>query len=320
MMILEPTIEYLIRTELKEKLDNKYQKVQPPFGYFGSKNKLAIELCQKLPLHNCWVDAFCGSSAVTLAKPPAPIEIINDIDGEIVNVFRQLRNNSEVLRKHIEMTPYAEEELAEARNQVEGLTDLEKARRFLVKSMMAINGSFGEAKGGFSYSDSYSRNGMEARVNRWNNLSDRLEKVVDRLKNVRIENKDAKKLIERFANRPATLIYLDPPYLGNRINGYEIEANDHDFHFDLLNLISNSQSMIFISGYHNELYDDLLTEQRGWSRKEIGTTTQGSNGSKKQRTEVLWMNENFTEALNSGRMPIELDEKEWKNKKLNPER
>ncbi|NVN18262.1 DNA adenine methylase [Muricauda sp. HICW] len=298
----------------------EYKKVHPPFGYFGSKTKLAIELCQNLPPHNCWVDAFCGSSAVTLAKPPVPIEVINDIDGEIVNVFRQLRNNSEVLRKQIEMTPYAEEELVEARSQVDGLTDLEKARRFLVKSMLAINGSFGEAKGGFSYSDSYSRNGIEARVNRWNNLPDRLEKVVSRLKNVRIENKDAKKLIERFADRPATLIYLDPPYLGKRTNGYENEANDHDFHLDLLNSISNSNAMIFLSGYHNELYDDLLTEQRGWSRKEIETTTQGSNGSKKQRTEVLWMNANFTETLNSGRLPIELDEKEIKNKKLNPKR
>ena len=74
-----------------------YKKINPPFGYFGSKNKLAFELCQELPPHNCWVEAFCGSAAVTLAKPPADIEIINDIDGEIVNLFRQLRKNSKKL-------------------------------------------------------------------------------------------------------------------------------------------------------------------------------------------------------------------------------
>ena len=50
-----------------------YKKVNPPFGYFGSKNKIALQLCQELPKHNCWVEAFCGSAALTLAKPPAPI-------------------------------------------------------------------------------------------------------------------------------------------------------------------------------------------------------------------------------------------------------
>ncbi|WP_299116848.1 DNA adenine methylase [uncultured Winogradskyella sp.] len=297
-----------------------YKKISPPFGYFGSKNKLAFELCKDLPPHNCWVDAFCGSSAVTLAKPPAQIEIINDINGEIVNLFRQLRSNSKNLKEQVKLTPYAEMELILARETIEEVNDLEKARQFLVKSMMAINGSFGEAKGGFSYSDSYTRNDKEARVNRWNNLPERLEKVVERLKNVRIENKDAKKLIQRFSNRPATLIYLDPPYLGDRLNGYENEANDYNFHLDLLNSICKSNSMIFISGYQNELYSDLLTPEKGWSQREIETTTQGSNGSVKKRTEVLWMNRNFCEALNSGQVPVELNEKEFKNRKVNPKR
>jgi DNA adenine methylase len=306
---------------LIKKENKKYTKIAPPFGYFGSKNKIAFELCQHLPPHNCWVEAFCGSSAMTLAKPPAPIEIINDVDGEIVNVFRQLRNNSKLLCKQIELTPYSEEELLVARNKrEEDISDLERARLFLVKSMMAINGAFGDSKGGFSYSDSYSRNNKEARVNRWNNLPDRLDKVVGRLKDVRIENKEAKKLIERFIDRPATLIYLDPPYLAERVNGYEIEANDYNFHLDLLNLICTSQAMIFISGYKNELYSKLLTEEKGWSLKEIETTTKGSNGSVKNRTEVIWMNSHFTNALNSGIMPIELDAKETLNKKLNPKR
>lgn len=305
---------------MKNKVDKPYKKITPPFGYFGSKNKIALELCKQLPPHNCWVDAFCGSSAVTLAKPPAPIEIINDINGEIVNLFRQLRNNSKKLREQIELTPYAELELLNARNNKEEIDDLEKARQFLVKSMMAINGSFGNSKGGFSYSDSYSRNNKEARVNRWNNLPDRLDRVVDRLKNIRIEQKDAKKIIRRFDNRPATLIYLDPPYLGDRVKGYDNEGNDHNFHLDLLNVVMKSKSMIFLSGYKNELYNDLLTKKNGWIIKEIDTTTQGSNGISKKRTEVVWMNNYFVEALKNNEVPIELDEKEIQNRKLNPKR
>ena len=201
------------------------KKVSPPFGYFGSKNKIALKLCKDLPPHHCWVEAFCGSAALTLAKKPAPIEIINDIDNEIVNVFKQLRNNHDELINQIKLTPYAEQELINARVKNDNDTELERARKFLVQSMMAINGVFGKEKGGFSSSNSYSRNNREARVNRWNNLDERLEKVVQRLKDVRIDNKDARVLLKKFVNRPATLVYLDPPYLGERTNGYNIDAN-----------------------------------------------------------------------------------------------
>src|ERR1039458_4795535 len=67
------------------------------FGYFGSKKNLAVELCSQLPPHHAWVEMFCGSAALTLAKTPAPIEIINDLDKEIVNFFEQLRHNGKKL-------------------------------------------------------------------------------------------------------------------------------------------------------------------------------------------------------------------------------
>ncbi|MGJ1385994.1 DNA adenine methylase [Sphingobacterium spiritivorum] len=305
---------------MEETLKMKPKKINAPFGYFGSKNKIAIQLCSELPPHNCWVEAFCGSAAVTLRKKPAPIEIINDIDNEIVNFFEQLRNNHEALYNAIELTPYAEEELNKARIPIEGLSELERARRFLVQSMMAINGLFGEAKGGFSYSDSYSRNEHDARVNRWNNLPERLKLVVSRLKKVRVENKDALKLLKRYKNRPATLIYLDPPYLGDRVNGYNRDAKDIDFHKKLLEFSNEAICMIFISGYENDLYNSMLTIENGWQRKNIETSTKDSKGNSHNRTEVVWMNKYYIKALNEQRVPIELTEKESKQGKVNPER
>ena len=299
---------------------NKVKKINAPFGYFGSKNKIAIQLCMDLPPHNCWVEAFCGSAALTLRKKPAPIEVINDIDNEIINLFEQLRNNHEALCNVIELTPYAEQELNNARIHEDGLPNLERARRFLVQSMMAINGLFGEAKGGFSYSDSYSRNGHDARVNRWNNLPERLNQVVSRLKKVRIENKDAIKLLKKYIDRPATLVYLDPPYFGNRTNGYNKDANDEDFHRRLLELSNNANCMIFISGYENELYNSILTENEGWGKKTIQTNTKDSKGQSHERTEVIWMNKNYLEALKSQKLPIEFTDKEKIQGKVNPER
>lgn len=296
------------------------KKINPPFGYFGSKNKIALQLCTQLPPHNCWVEAFCGSAALTLSKAAAPIEIINDIDNEIVNFFEQLRDNHEALCEVVELTPYAEMELIAARNVIEGLSNLERARRFLVQSMMAINGTFGPSRGGFSYSDSYSRNNQDARVNRWNNLPERLRKVVARLKTVRIENKNALNLVERYLNRPATLIYLDPPYYADRVNGYNKDANDATFHAKLLELINTANCMIFISGYDNQMYNDLLSFNQGWERKTIDTFTKDTSGKSHSRTEVVWMNKHYLHAVKTQKIPVELSEKELKLRKINPER
>jgi DNA adenine methylase len=306
--------------EIKTKKVKSVKKINAPFGYFGSKNRIALQLCSDLPPHNCWVEAFCGSAALTLKKEPAPIEIINDVDNEIVNFFQQLRDNHSDLCNLIELTPYAENELINARIFVDGLSNIERARRFLVQSMMAINGLFGEAKGGFSYSDSYARNGHDARVNRWNNLPERLKLVVARLKKVRIENKDAIKLLKRYINRPATLVYLDPPYLGNRSNGYNKDANDEKFHEELLILSNKAKCMIFISGYENDLYETILSEENGWSKKTIETNTKNSKGQSHNRTEVVWMNKHYMYALETKLMPIELTKKEKDQGKVNPER
>lgn len=297
-----------------------YKRVAPPFGYFGSKHRLALKLCEELPPHNCWVEAFCGSASITLAKPPVPIEVINDIDNEIVNLFVQLRTHPEKLYALLDLTPYAAKELENARVRNVNDSDLERARKFLVQAMMAINGVFGKEKGGFSYSDSYSRNNCEARVNRWNNLPDRLIKVVSRLKNVRIENRNALELIKKYIYRPATLIYLDPPYLGERTNGYNMDANDKNFHKNLLELANQATCMIFISGYDNELYNTELSSLNGWEKKSIEAETKDSTGNSHARTEIVWMNRHFLQAKQTRKISLELTSKEKKENKVNPER
>lgn len=304
----------------KQILKNKNKKISPPFGYFGSKNRLAYKFCENLPPHECWIEAFCGSASITLRKEPAKIEIINDIDSEIINVFKQLRRNHKELCRLIELTPYSSEEFENARIVNFEDSDLERARKFLVQAMMAINGVFGKGRGGFSISNSYSRNNREARVNRWYNLPERLTHVVERLRGIRIENKDARKIIKKFANRPATLIYLDPPYLGERTLGYTIEANDEKFHIELLKLCDSAICMIFISGYDNDLYNSFLTIEKGWTKTVYDTFTNSAEGKNIERMEVVWMNKYYNKALKKGSLNLNFTEKEKKYGKVNPER
>jgi DNA adenine methylase len=186
--------------------------------------------------------------------------------------------------------------------------------------MMAVNGIFGDTPGGFSYSLSYSRNNRDARVNRWYNLPDRLSGVVERLRSVRVENRDARRLLKDFLDKPATLVYLDPPYLADRTNGYNIEANDEEFHRELLKLANKAKCMIFISGYDNKLYSTMLTKKNGWTAKRISAITKDSSGRDHKRTEVVWMNKHFIKAQKSKRVPIHLSEQEKKHNKINPSR
>ncbi len=297
-----------------------YPRSQPPFGYYGAKQRLASRIIRSLPPHNAWVEAFCGSAAITLAKEAVPIEIINDLNNEIVNLFLQLRERPKALCEAVALTPYARAEFLVAREPKDIEDPLERARLFLIATMMAVNGTVSKHKCGFSYSQSYAREGCEARVNRWCNLPARLEKVVERLRNVRVENRDARELLQMFSDRPATLVYLDPPYLTKRRYEYVIDANEESFHVELLRIARRARCMILISGYSNELYNDLLIKKHGWAKEEIPTTTRDTMGNDHARTEVLWRNAVFQKAAKSGRLPIRLSKREKALNKINPPR
>lgn len=297
---------------------SEYKKVKPPFGYYGSKHRIASTIANLLPAHNAWVEAFCGSCAVTLAKPPAPIEIINDMDNQVVNLFKQLRENQDELCRLVALTPYARSEYLSAREHQE-CKPLEKARQFLVATMMAVNGANGGNGSGFSFSQSYSRGGKEARVSRWYNLPERIAPVVERLRSVRIENRDARELLEMFDKRPATLIYLDPPYNIERTQRYSVDI-DEKYHTELLARCLTSKAMILISGYENQLYNSILTTEKGWEKRTISAITKDTSGKEYERTEVLWSNKKFNKAISNNRLPLRLTKKEKQYNKVNPTR
>jgi len=296
-----------------------------PFAYYGAKQRLASQIVAMLPPHNAWVEGFCGSAALTLAKPAAPIEVINDLNNEIVNLFCQLRDNPKKLSEAVALTPYAsrEFELCRASNgetKNRKINEVERARRFLVQAMMTVNGTVDSSRTGFSFSQSYARENREARVNRWYNLPDRLKTIVERLRNVRVENRDARTLLKSFMNRPATLVYLDPPYFTKRDHGYVIDANDRNFHEELLDICIRAKCMILLSGYDNGLYRKLLTTKTGWKKYRIKTHTRDTTGKDYARTEVLWVNAAFLKAKRNNRVSIRLSKRERRDGKINPER
>ena len=147
-----------------------------------------------------------------------------------------------------------------------------------------------------------------------------LETIVKRLRAVRVEKKDALNLFQDFKRRPASLVYFDPPYLGERSRGYDHDQTSVEFHEKLIKTASNARCMVFISGYKNDLYDTTLTERNGWTRQLLKATTKGNNGKSFEREEVVWFNSVYERAIASGRVPVHLSKKEKHNNKVNPKR
>lgn len=100
--------------------------------YPGAKWRIADWIIDKMPNHYSYVEPYFGSGAVFFSKQPSRIETINDLDDDVVNVFRIIRDNPEPLMRALALTPYSRQEYELAFTTQE-ITDVEKARRFLIK-------------------------------------------------------------------------------------------------------------------------------------------------------------------------------------------
>ena len=245
--------------------------------YPGAKNRLATWICEYIPAHDVYLEPFAGSLAVLFNKQRSHIETVNDIDGEIVNFFRILRDRSEELERAIELTPFSRLEYKLAYESSED--ELERARRFAVKCWMGF-GCGNLYRNGFK-SGQQTTSPNPARA--WSELPETLKLATNRLKGVQIENLPAMELIERYDTEDV-FIYADPPYLhGTRKNHlYKHEMKDSE-HEEMLKALVKHPGKILLSGYDSDMYNDML---RGWSK--VYKTTTAEHGLK--RTETLWMN------------------------------
>ena len=245
--------------------------------YPGAKNRIAEWICSYIPQHNVYLEPYAGSLAVFFNKSPCHIETVNDLDDEIVNYFRVLRENPEALRTMIRMTPYSRREYENAYDPAK--EDVERARRFCVRCFMGF-GCGNVYRNGFKTGQqTKSPNPAEA----WAKLSNIMKEAADRLKNVQIEHMPALELIRRYDTEDV-FMYLDPPYLhGTRKNYlYRHEMDDYE-HEDLLKEIISHPGRILISGYDNEMYNDYL---HNWHKAYKTTVAEAGQ----KRTEILWMN------------------------------
>jgi DNA adenine methylase len=220
-----------------------------------------------------------------LRKAPSTIEVFNDINGEVVNFFRVLRERPAELVAAIDLTPYSREEHALA--QESSSDPLERARRFYVWSWQGRGRAGVREPGGWRFMKNDTRS--KTPVDDWNNYG-HLWAVVRRLKEVQIENDDALKTIARF-DTPDSLFYIDPPYVQDtrcfrwKKDGYLYDYPD-DKHRELAGALRQIQGMAIISGYPSDLYQELYPD---W--KQVSRPASKDNGVK-EAMECLWLSPN----------------------------
>jgi DNA adenine methylase len=258
------------------------------FGWYGGKFSHLDWLLPLLPKTKHFCEPFGGSAAVLINREPSPIETYNDIDGEVVNFFRVLRDQKEALIEAIGLTPFSREEFEKAISEpTEGLSNLERARRFYIRARQVRTGLAQKASSGrWAYCCLTSRAGMAGAVSRWLGAVEDLPLIAQRLLRVQIEHDDAISVIMRYDSKE-TLFYCDPPYphesRGDR-NAYGYEMTD-DEHRELAKVLHNVKGKVALSGYHCNLLDELY---RDWHY--IEAPTKNAHSIKKERTEVLWVN------------------------------
>lgn len=258
------------------------------FGWYGGKFSHLEWLLPLLPKAHHYCEPFGGSAAVLVNRSPSPVETYNDLDGEVANFFRMLRDRKEDLIEAIALTPFSREEFFIAcQPPKKRISNLERARRFFVRARQVRTGLAQTASlGRWANCKNTTRSGMSGVVSRWLGSVEHLPEIAERLLRVQIENRPAQEVIELY-DSDETLFYCDPPYPhesrgDDKAYGYELTDAQHVAFADRLRMIRGKAA---ISGYRCPLYDRLFAK---WHR--FDAPEKHCHSVKQRRQECLWVN------------------------------
>ena len=242
---------------------------------YGGKANHADWIVSHLPQTECYIEPWFGMGSVLLARPPCPVEIVCDLNGDIVNWWRVIRERPDDLARMVTFTPRSRSELEYAWELLDGDCDdpLKRAWALQINLLQGMNATTG-CKPRWSMCIKPSVGSVYRCWPR-----EKYTELAIRMCNVQVENRSAESLLERVADIPYALVYCDPPYYSAK---RQYSHNDVDVDA-LTDLFQRQKGSVAISGYDGE-WDHL-----GWRRVEKDVTTMASE-QRTQRTEMLWMN------------------------------
>jgi DNA adenine methylase len=180
---------------------------------------LAAEIIALFPEHTTYVEAFAGGAQVLFRKEPSKVEVLNDLDYEVVNLFRVCQSHYEELVRYLRFTIVSRTWFALLRaTDPATLTDIQRAARFMYLQKNAFGGLI--VKQNFHYGVTQPSNFNPARI------PEIIEAAHRRLARVQIESLPYEQVLEKY-DRPSTLHFLDPPYWNRK--WYKFNFKEDDF-------------------------------------------------------------------------------------------
>ncbi len=252
---------------------------RPALRYHGGKFRVAPWVISHFPKHEIYVEPFGGAASVLLCKPRSRIEVYNDLNDDVVNFFRVIRDAPSQLAWSLKLTPFARAEFDLAYEPTDD--PIEAARRLVCRSFMGHGSSALLNKKSTGFRATSHRQHTSAQDD-WSRYPAHVPILAERMSKVLIESGQAIECMQKH-DTPATLHYVDPPYM-HETRGcrhfYRHELADRE-HIDLAETLHGLQGMVVISGYDSPLYDELYGD---WYRAERSALADGA----RKRTEVLW--------------------------------
>lgn len=260
----------------------------PPMAYYGGKTRLADRIVALLPAHQHYVEPFTGSMSVLLAKRPSRLETVNDLDGDLMNFWRMLRERPEELVRICALTPHSRLEHDHA-YEGPGPDDLERARRTWVRISQGRTGTLRKTGWRYYIAPAGTSTSMPDYLDAY---VDRMAAAAERLHHVSLECRPGIEVIDTYGAVETACLYVDPPYLGStRTRNYSVEMGSEAQHAELLGALRGARAAVVLSGYASDLYDRALAD---WDRIEFQSAT-GQGGTQRVRTEVIWSNRAISE-------------------------
>lgn len=261
--------------------------MRPPVPYFGGKMLIGPAIADLLPPHRHYVEPYCGSLAVLLAKAPSDHETVNDLDGDLMNFWRVLRDRPDELARACALTPHARAE-HEASSRLGVGDHVERARRLFVRLTQGRSGQLRHTGWRHYVKPAGSPTSMPDYLAAY---VDRIAPAAERLRHVSLECLPALDIVAKYGADPEVLLYVDPPYLGSTRtrsqDGYREEMRGEADHRELAEALHAARAAVVLSGYASDLYDRELYP--GWDRHTIAAGT-GQGEGWGNRMEVLWSN------------------------------
>jgi methyltransferase len=263
--------------------------MKTPISYYGGKQGMIKDILPLIPEHNTYTEPFAGGAAVLFAKAPAKINVINDLNGELINFYRTVVSDYDKLKREIMQTLHSREQIQVAKFIYEHPDYFSNVKRAWAVWVLCKLGFSGNLNGSFAFCKS----GRNQRVTNISNSKNRFDdELKELLEQCTIEQDDAFKVIARY-DTVDTFHFIDPPYVGYNQGHYSNMFSVEDMK-RLLDLLVQIKGKFMLTMYPDDMIAQYV-QKNGWYIHKVERVVSASNSAVTQRRhQEEWMVCNYT--------------------------